>query len=133
MRSWLRFQRLNRDALIERITWYDLCREIKQLIIVEATKTDSDRITCQWWNTDKQNACPCVWVLKSVSKPKLSIAGIKALIVYKGEPGTGASCVTCPLRLAKTVYTAETQSAGACTSTNKYGSINRGVAIRNAE
>lgn len=55
------------------------------------------KLTCQWWNTDKQNAWPCVWVLKSVSNPKESMAGINALIVYSGEPGTGASCVTCPL------------------------------------
>lgn len=34
---------------------------------------------------------------------------------------------------ANTVYTAETQSAGACTSTNKYGSISLGVAIKKAE
>lgn len=54
-------------------------------------------LTCQWWNTDKQNAWPWVCVLKSVSKPKLSIAGINALMVYRGEPGTGASCVTWPL------------------------------------
>lgn len=53
--------------------------------------------TCQWWNTDIQNACPWVWVLRSVSNPNESIAGIKALMVYNGEPGTGASCVTCPL------------------------------------
>jgi len=32
------------------------------------------------------------------------------------------------LRRASTVYTAETQSAGASTSTKKYGSIKRGVA-----
>ena len=55
-------------------------------------------LTCQWWNTDKQNACPCVCVLKSVSKPKESIAGMKALMVYNGDPGTGASCVTWPLK-----------------------------------
>lgn len=54
--------------------------------------------TCQWWKTDKQKACPCVWVLKSVSKPKLSMAGMKALMVYSGEPGTGASWVTWPLK-----------------------------------
>merc|ERR1712012_1494071 len=25
---------------------------------------------CQWWNTERQNAWPWVWVRKSVSKPK---------------------------------------------------------------
>lgn len=53
---------------------------------------------CQWWKTDKQNACPCVCVRRSVSKPNESMAGMKAFIVYNGEPGTGASCVTCPLK-----------------------------------
>lgn len=54
-------------------------------------------LTCQWWNTESENACPWVCVLKSVSNPKLSMAGMKALMVYRGEPGTGASCVTWPL------------------------------------
>lgn len=58
----------------------------------------SNVLTCQWWNTDKQKAWPWVWVLKSVSNPKESMAGMKALIVYKGEPGTGASWVTWPLQ-----------------------------------
>merc|ERR1719221_53814 len=44
---------------------------------------------CQWWNTERQNAWPWVWVRKSVSKPKESMAGTKALMVYNGEPGTG--------------------------------------------
>uniref|UniRef100_A0A6B0U5B3 Secreted protein n=1 Tax=Ixodes ricinus TaxID=34613 RepID=A0A6B0U5B3_IXORI len=49
---------------------------------------------CQWWNMDRQKACPCVCVRRSVSKPKESMAGMKALMVYSGEPGTGASWVT---------------------------------------
>ena len=57
--------------------------------------------TCQWWNTDKQNACPCVCVLKSVSNPNESIAGMNALMIYSGEPGTGASWVTWPLKMKK--------------------------------
>lgn len=51
---------------------------------------------CQWWKTCRQNAWPCVCVRKSVSKPNESIAGTNALIVYRGEPGTGASWVTWP-------------------------------------
>lgn len=58
-------------------------------------------LTCQWWKTDSENACPCVWVLRSVSKPKESMAGMKALMVYRGEPGIGASCVTWPLPKSK--------------------------------
>merc|ERR1719209_1334952 len=65
---------------------------------------------CQWWNTERQNAWPWVWVRKSVSKPKESMAGTKALMVYRGEPGAGAD-----------------------TSTKRYGSISLGVAIKNAE
>lgn len=57
----------------------------------------ADLCTCQWWNTDRAKACPCVCVRRSVSKPKESIAGIKALIVYRGDPGIGASWVTWPL------------------------------------
>ena len=55
--------------------------------------------TCQWWNVDRQKACPCVWVLKSVSNPNESMAGMNALIVYNGELGIGASWVTWPLLL----------------------------------
>ena len=36
-------------------------------------------------------------VLRSVSNPNESMAGMKALTVYSGEPGTGASWVTWPL------------------------------------
>ena len=57
----------------------------------------ADSCTCQWWNTDRAKACPCVCVRRSVSKPKESIAGMKALIVYRGDPGIGASWVTWPL------------------------------------
>lgn len=32
----------------------------------------------QWSNTERQNACPWVWYLKSVSKPKDSITGKNA-------------------------------------------------------
>lgn len=53
---------------------------------------------CQWWKTDMQNAWPWVCVRRSVSKPNESIAGMNALIVYSGEPGTGASWVTWPLQ-----------------------------------
>lgn len=54
--------------------------------------------TCQWWNTLSAKACPCVCVRRSVSNPKESIAGMNALMVYSGEPGIGASCVTWPLK-----------------------------------
>jgi hypothetical protein len=56
------------------------------------------RLTCQWWKTDMQNAWPWVCVRRSVSKPIESIAGRNAFNVYKGEPDTGASSVTWPLR-----------------------------------
>lgn len=59
--------------------------------------------TCQWWNTERQKAWPWVCVLRSVSKPNESIAGMNALIVYSGEPGTGASWVTWPLEKRKHV------------------------------
>lgn len=41
----------------------------------------SINLTCQWWNTDRAKACPCVCVRRSVSKPKESMAGMKALMV----------------------------------------------------
>lgn len=87
------------------------------LMVIDLSRGSPGTI-CQWWKTDRQKDWPCVWVLRSVSKPKESIAGMKALMMYRGEPGIGASCVTWPRRRANTVYTEETQSAGACTSTN---------------
>ena len=65
------------------------------------TKVKEIQFTCQWWNTERQKACPWVCVLRSVSNPKESIAGMKALTVYSGEPGTGASWVTWPLNETK--------------------------------
>ena len=47
--------------------------------------------TCQWWNAKRQNAWPCVCVLRSVSNPNESMAGMKAFMVYSGDPGIGAS------------------------------------------
>ena len=47
--------------------------------------------TCQWWNAERQNAWPCVCVLRSVSNPNESMAGMKAFMVYSGDPGIGAS------------------------------------------
>jgi len=37
--------------------------------------------TCQWWNVERQNAWPCVCVLRSVSSPNESMAGMKPLMV----------------------------------------------------
>lgn len=37
----------------------------------------------QWSNTERQNACPCVWYLKSVSKPNDSITGKNAYAIVK--------------------------------------------------
>ena len=42
-----------------------------------------------------------MWVLRSVSNPNESMAGMNAFTVYKGEPGTGASWVTWPLHVNK--------------------------------
>lgn len=44
-----------------------------------------------------------VWYRRSVSKPKLSITGRKALTMKTGVPGLGTSAVTWPRRLASTV------------------------------
>lgn len=33
------------------------------------------------------------------------MAGMNALMVYRGEPGTGASCVTCPLQYNHKLFT----------------------------
>lgn len=62
---------------------------------------------CQWWNTWRQKACPCVCVLRSVSKPNESMAGTNALIVYSGDPATGASWVTWPGQEKKVYVTAD--------------------------
>merc|ERR1712079_302674 len=64
--------------------------------MVMVLSSGSPGTICQWWNTDRQKAWPWVWVLRSVSKPNESMAGINALMVYSGDPGTGASWVTCP-------------------------------------
>ncbi len=45
----------------------------------------------------------CVWYRRSVSKPKLSTTGRKALTRKMGVPGLGTSAVTWPRRLASTV------------------------------
>lgn len=45
------------------------------------SKLMSLNLTCQWWNTDRAKAWPCVCVRRSVSKPNESMAGMKALIV----------------------------------------------------
>merc|ERR1719150_691173 len=66
--------------------------------MVMVLSSGSPGTICQWWNTDRQKAWPWVWVLRSVSKPNESMAGINALMVYSGDPGTGASWVTWPAR-----------------------------------
>jgi hypothetical protein len=43
-----------------------------------------------------------IFYLRSVSKPKESIAGKFALTVYNGLPGFAVSLITCPLLLYKT-------------------------------
>ncbi len=63
-------------------------------LIVIVLSRGSPGTICQWWNTDIQNDWPWVCVRKSVSNPNESMAGMKALIVYRGDPGTGASWVT---------------------------------------
>jgi len=65
----------------------------------------------QWSKTYKAKAYPEVWILRSVSKPKLSMAGILALMVYRGEPGFGVSEMVWPLLLEKTSITASILSA----------------------
>ncbi len=60
--------------------------------------------TCQWSNVDRQNACPCVVLRRSVSNPKDSMTGRYALTMETGVPGLGISSVTCPLRLPSTSY-----------------------------
>jgi hypothetical protein len=68
----------------------------------------SPAIKDQWSKACTQKAYPDVWILnqiyylKSVSKPKESIAGILALTVYKGLPGFAVSDITWPLLLYKT-------------------------------
>lgn len=73
-------------------------------LIIILLSSGSPGTICQWWNTDRQKACPKVCVLRSVSKPKESMAGMKALIVYNGDPGTGASWVTWPLWINNVNY-----------------------------
>lgn len=66
--------------------------------------------TAQWENWVNTIAYPTVCVLKSVSNPKLSIAGISIFNVYKGEPGFGSSFVTWALLLIRTLYIASIES-----------------------
>merc|ERR1719367_1086695 len=40
---------------------------------------------CQWWNTERQNAWPCVCVLRSVSKPNESNNSQVQTVVFFDE------------------------------------------------
>ena len=50
-------------------------------LIIMLLSRGSPGTICQWWNTDRQKAWPCVCVRKSVSNPNESMAGMKALMV----------------------------------------------------
>lgn len=100
--------------------------------------------------TSERETWPCVWIcgllanvialvfygrltLKSVSKPKESMTGMRPLTLYSGVPAMGPSCNTCPLLLARTVYKLLLVSAGPVMLHEYTGSINRGLAIRKLE
>lgn len=84
-------------------------------------------------NTKLTVAWPCVWILKSVSNPKLSMTGNKPDTRYSGVPAIGPSDKTWPLRRAKTVYNDVTESAGPVIEHEYTGSIRRGEAMRKEE
>ena len=87
----------------------------------------------QWSNTPWLKACPWVKVLRSVSNPKLSSTGRKALTLKRGEPGIGLSCTMCPRLFVRTGWTAFTMSPGHWIWSRYHGSMRRGEAVNKAE
>jgi hypothetical protein len=76
----LRLKGSDDNALVQRITRNNLHQRII-VRVVQKLKYSIISLTCQWWNTERQNAWPRVCVLRSVSNPKESIAGMNALIM----------------------------------------------------
>ena len=74
-----------------------------------------------------------VHTLRSVSKPKESMTGIRPRTLYSGVPAMGPSCRTCPLLRARTVYKLLFVSAGPTMLHEYTGSMSLGLAIRKLE
>jgi hypothetical protein len=79
----------------------------------------------QWSKTDWQNAWPCVWYLKSVSKPKDSITGKNAWKMWRTKSVTLYSKMPQPSKKAKPCYIS---FYGKVSYLNK---ISRGAWLRN--